>query len=137
MLQARPTEKWGGAGDTSPSPPNLFREKGPHEAFLFLPFWAASSGYFFFFHFPLHCLNSMSERLSRIMLSIKDGYCRKILRCVQTCRAGANYFRLVRPLLALKCEQARGVWGPAPPGKFFKLGTLRSLLRPCLGQKSC
>ena len=43
--------------------------------------------------------------------------------------AGANYFGLVRP-------QARGVWGHAPPGKFLKLGTLRSLLRPCLGQKS-
>ena len=29
---------------------------------------------------------------------------------------GANYFILVRPLHALKCEQARGVWGHAPPG---------------------
>ena len=28
-----------------------------------------------------------------------------------------------------------GGWGHAPPGKFLKLGTLRSLLRPCLGQK--
>ena len=36
-------------------------------------------------------------------------------------RAGANYFRLVRPLHALKCEQAIGVWGHAPPGKFFKI----------------
>ena len=36
-------------------------------------------------------------------------------------RAGANYFRLVRPLHALKCEQGRGVWGHAPPGKFFKI----------------
>ena len=47
--------------------------------------------------------------------------------------ARANYFRPVRPLHALKCEQGRGVWVHAPPGK---LGTLRSLLRPCLGQKS-
>ena len=36
----------------------------------------------------------------------------------------------------LKCEQARGVWGHAPPGRFLKLGTLRSLLRPCLGQNA-
>ena len=36
-------------------------------------------------------------------------------------RAGADYFRVVRPLHALKCEQARGVWGHAPPGKFFKI----------------
>ena len=57
----------GGAGDTSPGPLNLFREKGPHEAFLFFPFWAASSRYFFFFRFPLHCLDSVSERLGRII----------------------------------------------------------------------
>ena len=50
--------------------------------------------------------------------------------------AGANYFILVRPLHAVKCEQGREVWGHAPPGKFFKLVNLRSLLRPCLGQKS-
>ena len=48
-------------------------------------------------------------------------------------RAGATYFRLVRQS---RCEQARGVWGHAPPGKFLKLGTLRSLLRPCLGQNA-
>ena len=36
----------------------------------------------------------------------------------------------------MRCEQVRGVWGHAPPGKFFKLGTLRSLLRPCLGQNA-
>ena len=51
-------------------------------------------------------------------------------------RAGANNFRLVRALHALKREQAREVWGHAPPGKFGKLGTLRSLLSPCLGQRS-
>ena len=34
-------------------------------------------------------------------------------------RAGANYFRLVQPLHALKCEQARGVWGHVPPRTFF------------------
>ena len=28
-----------------------------------------------------------------------------------------------------------GVGGGVPPGKFLQLGTLRSLLRPCLGQK--
>ena len=33
-------------------------------------------------------------------------------------------------------QQARGVWGHAPPGNLLKLGTLRSLLRPCLGQKN-
>ena len=48
-------------------------------------------------------------------------------------RAGASYFRLVWPL---RCEQGKGVWGHAPPGKFFKLGTLRLLLRPCLGQNA-
>ena len=46
---------------------------------------------------------------------------------------GASHFRLERPL---RCEQAREVWGHAHPGKFFKLGTLRSLLRPCLGQNA-
>ena len=29
----RPTKRVGGAGDTSLGPPNLFQEKGPHEAF--------------------------------------------------------------------------------------------------------
>ena len=29
-----------------------------------------------------------------------------------------------------------GSGGHAPPGKFLKLGTLRSLLRPCLGQNA-
>ena len=62
----------GGTGDTSPGPPNFFLEKGPHEAFLFIPFWAAASRCFFFFRFfffrfPLHCLDSMSERLGRII----------------------------------------------------------------------
>ena len=63
--------------------------------------------------------------------------CAHFYRLIILCsfRAGASYFRLVRPLRARKCEQARGVWGHAPPGKFLKLGTLRSLLRPCLGQK--
>ena len=49
-------------------------------------------------------------------------------------RAGASSFRLVR--LLLRYEQARGVWGHGPPGKFIKLGTLRSLLGPCLGQNA-
>ena len=35
--------------------------------FFILPFWAASSRYFFFFHFPLHCLDSMNEHLGRII----------------------------------------------------------------------
>ena len=35
--------------------------------FFILPFWAASSHYFFFFHFPLHCLDSMNEHLGRII----------------------------------------------------------------------
>ena len=45
------------------------------------------------------------------------------------------YFRVVRPLRPLKCESAMGARGHAPPGKFLKLGTLRSLLRPFVGQK--
>ena len=36
----------------------------------------------------------------------------------------------------MRCEQASGVWVHAPPGKFLKLGTLRSLLRLCLGQNA-
>ena len=36
----------------------------------------------------------------------------------------------------LQCEQARGVWVHAPLGTFFKLGILRSLLRPGLGQNA-
>ena len=36
----------------------------------------------------------------------------------------------------MRCEQARGVWEHAPPGKFLKLGTLRWVLRPCLGQNA-
>ena len=36
----------------------------------------------------------------------------------------------------MRCEQGRGVWGHAPPEKFLKLGTLRWLLRPCLGQNA-
>ena len=33
-------------------------------------------------------------------------------------RAGASYFRLVRPLRALKCEQARGSGGMLPKQNF-------------------
>ena len=36
----------------------------------------------------------------------------------------------------LKCEQARGVWGHTPPGRFLKLGALRLLLRLYLGQNA-
>ena len=61
----------GGGRGYSTGPTNLFRDKGPHEleAFKlkFLPFWAASFCYFFFFLFPLHCLDSMSEDLGRII----------------------------------------------------------------------
>ena len=46
----------------------------------------------------------------------------------------AIFNRLVA--MAMRCEQARGVWGHAPPGKFLKLGTLRWLLRPSLGQNA-
>ena len=42
-----------------------------------------------------------------------------------TIRAGASYFKLVWPLVTdesmHKYEEARGVWGHAPPGKFFKI----------------
>ena len=31
--ETQQAHRGGGAGDTSPGPPNLFREKGPHEAF--------------------------------------------------------------------------------------------------------
>ena len=34
----------------------------------------------------------------------------------------------------LAIQYAFSVWGHAPPGKFLKTGTLRSLLRPFLGQ---
>ena len=34
--------------------------------------------------------------------------------------------------ILLKHTHARGVWGHAPPEKFFKLGALRLLLRPYL-----
>ena len=33
-------------------------------------------------------------------------------------RAGTGYFRLVRPLRARKCEEARGVWGMLPQENF-------------------
>ena len=72
-------DKGWGIGDTSPGSSNLFRERGftklgpqtcsrkrAHEAFLFSPFWAASSRYIFFC-FPLHCLDSMSGCLGRII----------------------------------------------------------------------
>ena len=42
----------------------------------------------------------------------------------------------VRHERALKCQQSRGVWGHAPPGKFLKLGALRSLLRPFIDQNA-
>ena len=42
----------------------FFLEKGTHGAFKLLPFWDASSRCFLF---PLHCLDSMSERLGRII----------------------------------------------------------------------
>ena len=34
---------------------------------LIFIFWAAASRCFFIFRFPLHCLDSMSERLGRII----------------------------------------------------------------------
>ena len=53
-------EVGGRAGDTSPGPLNFFRETGPHEVF-FLIFLGC---YFVFF---LHYLDSVSERLGRII----------------------------------------------------------------------
>ena len=51
----RPTENGGEAGNTTPEPPNFcIEKKWPHEAFLFLPFWADSSRCFIFL---LHCLS--------------------------------------------------------------------------------
>ena len=64
----RHTERGGGvAGDTSPGAPNFFLEKGSHEIFKFLPSWAVSSRCFFIFRFLLHCLDSTSECLGRII----------------------------------------------------------------------
>ena len=40
--------------------------RSPHEALTLLPFWVASSHCFFILPLPLHCLDSMSERLCRI-----------------------------------------------------------------------
>ena len=60
----------GGAGDISPGPPNLFEKRGSMRLLnylLFLSFWAAPSHCFIFFQFPLHCLDSMSECLGRII----------------------------------------------------------------------
>ena len=48
---------------------------------------------------------------------------------------GSAYFHLI-PVRKLQCEEARGVWGHAPPGKSLKLDTLRSLLRSFLGQNT-
>ena len=44
-----------------------------------------------------------------------------IFQTARTIRAGANYFRLVRPLHALKCEQATGGLGACSPRKIFKI----------------
>ena len=42
-----------------------------------------------------------------------------------TIRAGASYFKLVWLLVMdegmHKCEEARGLWGHVPPGKFLKI----------------
>ena len=48
------------------------------------------------------------------------------------CRAGASYFRLLRPLRALSVNKGLG---DATLGKIFKLGTLRSLLKALFGPK--
>ena len=76
MVPNRPTKRWGGggegvgrgwggggggAGDTSPGRPNfLGLQCDPYFIFTF-------RSCFFFFCFPLHCLDSMSERLGRII----------------------------------------------------------------------
>ena len=65
MVPNRPTKRWGGggggAGGTSPGPPNVL---GPPCDFYFIFTFLSC---FFFFCFPLHCLDSMSERLGRII----------------------------------------------------------------------
>ena len=76
----------------------------------------------------LSCVSMISGKAENLV----DQSCWAQLESQSMVRAGASDFRVVRPLRARKCEQGRGVWGHAPPGK---LGTLRSLLRPCLGQK--
>ena len=68
----------GGAGDTSSGPPNLFRERGPTRSFSFT-FLGCIFMLFLFFRFPVHCLDSMSEHLGR-MISNAFGKCREILR---------------------------------------------------------
>ena len=50
-------------------------------------------------------------------------------------RAGASYFRLVRPLRTRKCEQSRGVWGIALPGKFCKIRHSEIASEAMLGPK--
>ena len=68
MLSDRSTERGGGRQGLLPQDPQPFLEKGPKGLFiLFLLFWIASSRCFFFFHFPLHCLDSVCERLGRII----------------------------------------------------------------------
>ena len=52
-------------------------------------------------------------------------------------RVGASYFRLVRPLglcVHLSVNNVGGLGACSPRTFFLKFGTLRSLLRPCLGQ---
>ena len=51
-------------------------------------------------------------------------------------RTGASYFRLVWPLRAFKCEYATGSGDILPQEKFYKLGTLRLLMKPCLGKNA-
>ena len=65
--QAHQEGGWG-ARDTSPCrDPKLVLRKGAPRGFFILPFWAASLHYSFSFHFPLHCMDLMSEHLGRII----------------------------------------------------------------------
>ena len=50
-------------------------------------------------------------------------------------RADASYFGLVRPLRTRKCEQSKGVWGIALPGKFCKIRHSEIASEAMFGQK--
>ena len=84
----------GGGGDkgTLPwSPQHFFSRKGAYEAFkLFLTFWPASVS--FFFCYPLHCLDSMSELLGRtISNSLVPKPCPASIACSTEKRERAWY----------------------------------------------
>ena len=63
----RPTKMGGKQGILPQGPQSSFENRGSTSLLIFFFFRAASSRYFFFFCSPLHCLDSMSECLGRII----------------------------------------------------------------------